>query len=391
MSPKRPVAGRGARSGPRPLARREPATTPRAACPTRPSPISTAPASCGSCSRAALAVTSQFRRVLPHHRNPRRGLRRQRLGLRRAGRAPMDHRLHAGAGADRRLGRRSARRRLVLAGPAGNGASGRGWMAIERTVSVFLRLPARGMGHHRRALRGCGGQPRRPAIYWCRCAEIEIVDDWEVLGLRGTGSRSLVLNDVFVPAHRSVLLRDLYDGTTPGALVHPGLHVAASAARLAGAVLPAGRRLHSGPAGAATWSRPRYAAAFRAAPTRLAESEVVQQQLGEASAEIETAMLIMRARREETLALVDSGAAIPPEAVLRNRRDIAFAVWQVRRGWSGWSNSPAHAPSMIRIRCKACGADLVTISTHTVVSRHLGDGAVWQAAARACRRTAGEA
>ena len=52
-------------------------------------------------------------------------------------------------------------------------------------------------------------------------SEIEIVDDWQVLGLRGTGSRSLSLDDVFIPAHRSILLSDLYDDTTPGAKVHP--------------------------------------------------------------------------------------------------------------------------------------------------------------------------
>ncbi len=64
----------------------------------------------------------------------------------------------------------------------------------------------------------------------------------------------------------------------------------------------------------------------------LAESEVVQQQLGEAAAEIETAILVMHARREATRTIVDQGAAIPRDAVLRNRRDIAFAVWQLRRG-----------------------------------------------------------
>ncbi len=30
-------------------------------------------------------------------------------------------------------------------------------------------------------------------------AEITVKDDWHVLGLEGTGSRSLVLEDVFVP------------------------------------------------------------------------------------------------------------------------------------------------------------------------------------------------
>jgi alkylation response protein AidB-like acyl-CoA dehydrogenase len=52
-------------------------------------------------------------------------------------------------------------------------------------------------------------------------AEVEIVDDWQVRGLRGTGSKSLVLRDVFVPEHHSVMVSDLFAGTPPGALVHP--------------------------------------------------------------------------------------------------------------------------------------------------------------------------
>ena len=98
-----------------------------------------------------------------------------------------------------------------------------------------------------------GNQPTRYVLVPMR--EIEIIDDWEVLGLRGTGSRSLLLNDVFVPAHRSVLLRDLFDGTTPGALVHPDYPLLRRAARLAGAILAAGGRIHAGAAGAGSRRR----------------------------------------------------------------------------------------------------------------------------------------
>ena len=51
--------------------------------------------------------------------------------------------------------------------------------------------------------------------------EIEVIDDWHVFGLRATGSRTLLFRDVFVPEHRTLALRDLYDGTTSGARVHP--------------------------------------------------------------------------------------------------------------------------------------------------------------------------
>src|SRR5207244_41006 len=61
------------------------------------------------------------------------------------------------------------------------------------------------------------GDPRSIAYLLVPLAETEIVDDWQVLGLAGTGSRSLLLHDVFVPQHRSVMVRGLFAGTPAGA------------------------------------------------------------------------------------------------------------------------------------------------------------------------------
>jgi 3-hydroxy-9,10-secoandrosta-1,3,5(10)-triene-9,17-dione monooxygenase len=214
-----------------------------------------------------------------------------------------------------------------------------------------------------------GNAPTRYLLVPMR--QIEIADDWEVLGLRGTGSRSLLLNDVFIPAHRSVLLRDLYDGTTPGSLVHPdytlpgaprGLLVPFSLPGVAFTLAQRALRLVS--------------ASLRGRVSRgthaVAASEFAQQQQGLASAEIETAVLIMRTRREETLALVDTGAAIPPEATMRNRRDIAFAVWQARRGVERLVELSGARTVYDAEPLQSLWRDMVTISTHTVVSRHLG-------------------
>lgn len=52
--------------------------------------------------------------------------------------------------------------------------------------------------------------------------EIEIIDDWHTVGLRGTGSKSLVVKDAFIPAHRAVRFADLGAGRAPGASVHSG-------------------------------------------------------------------------------------------------------------------------------------------------------------------------
>src|SRR5262249_35022305 len=53
-------------------------------------------------------------------------------------------------------------------------------------------------------------------------AECKIIDDWDVLGLRGTGSKSIALDNVFVPPHRVLSRVDMAEGTTPGAAVHQG-------------------------------------------------------------------------------------------------------------------------------------------------------------------------
>ncbi len=46
------------------------------------------------------------------------------------------------------------------------------------------------------------GQPPVLHGFYVPRAEYEILDDWHTMGMRGTGSKSLVLKDVFVPKHR---------------------------------------------------------------------------------------------------------------------------------------------------------------------------------------------
>ncbi|MBM4382573.1 MAG: hypothetical protein FJ091_04300 [Deltaproteobacteria bacterium] len=51
-------------------------------------------------------------------------------------------------------------------------------------------------------------------------ADVTILDDWFVSGLCGTGSKDLVLDDVFVPEHRVLGILDLALGRTPGGKAH---------------------------------------------------------------------------------------------------------------------------------------------------------------------------
>jgi 3-hydroxy-9,10-secoandrosta-1,3,5(10)-triene-9,17-dione monooxygenase len=50
--------------------------------------------------------------------------------------------------------------------------------------------------------------------------DYEIIEDWEVMGLNGTGSKSVVINDKFVPDHRIVSHKDMSEATSPGTKLH---------------------------------------------------------------------------------------------------------------------------------------------------------------------------
>ena len=68
-----------------------------------------------------------------------------------------------------------------------------------------------------------GGQPALPpAIHaFAPVREYAVNDNWFTLGLRGTGSKELVLDDVFVPDHRVMPTPALYGGESAWGRRHP--------------------------------------------------------------------------------------------------------------------------------------------------------------------------
>jgi 3-hydroxy-9,10-secoandrosta-1,3,5(10)-triene-9,17-dione monooxygenase len=218
------------------------------------------------------------------------------------------------------------------------------------------------------AFLGEKGDPRCIAYLLVPLADVEIVDDWQVLGLAGTGSKSLVLRDVFVPEHRCVMVSDLFAGTPPGALVHPEYPVLRAprgflvSYSLSPVAIALGRRALD-TACAALGRR------VSRGVTRLSESEVVQMAMGEASAAIDAAMLLLHTGRDSSTAAVSSGRKITEAEALRARRDMVYAQHQVSRA--------------LDILCELDGArwvydsdelgtirrDVMTILTHHAASR----------------------
>lgn len=58
------------------------------------------------------------------------------------------------------------------------------------------------------------GQPRAVHVVVPK-ADLVVDDTWHTLGLRGSGSKDLVADDVLVPAHRSMDTRELFEGLSP--------------------------------------------------------------------------------------------------------------------------------------------------------------------------------
>jgi hypothetical protein len=225
------------------------------------------------------------------------------------------------------MGGRSRCGCLVVPGTARRRNAGGGRLAAQRPLPVFERLRPRPVGNHRR-LSGEAGDPRHVAYLLVPFAEIEIVDDWQVLGLLGTGSKSLLLHDIFVPEHRSVWLRDLYAGTPPGRLAHPDYPLLRAPR---GFLVP-----YSLPPVSIALGRQALDFVCGALPGRLsrgvtdlAGSEVVQMAVGEASAAIDIATLLLHSGRRSSTEAIHSGREINEAEVLRARRDMTFAQHQV--------------------------------------------------------------
>src|SRR5947209_14830854 len=212
------------------------------------------------------------------------------------------------------------------------------------------------------------GDPRHIAYLLAPLAEIEIVDDWQVLGLAGTGSKSLVLHDVLIPEHRCVMVSDLFAGTPPGALVHPEYPVLRAprgflvSYSLPPVAIALGRR-------ALDIACAPLAGRVSRGVTKLAESEVVQMTIGEAAAAMDVATMLLHTGRESSTAAISSGRKITEAEALRARRDMVYAQHQV--SWAVERLCEMNGARWV-YDSDALGAirrDLMTILTHHAASR----------------------
>jgi alkylation response protein AidB-like acyl-CoA dehydrogenase len=154
--------------------------------------------------------------------------------------------------------------------------------------------------------------------------DFAIVDDWYTVGLKGTGSKTIVLEDVFIPESRTVVGKEVEDGIAPG------------------------RQLHSNPLyGGISWANFTAAMAAPALGAARGFLEAFEDRLRSKSTNIDDGLTINMSRYASASAMVDAAhaltlqnaerfARVPSREVGRDvrgrcRRDQAFTAQTARK------------------------------------------------------------
>ena len=161
-------------------------------------------------------------------------------------------------------------------------------------------------------------------------SDYRIEDNWQVMGLRGTGSKNIVVDEAFVPEYRTHRFSDAFVGASPGAETNPGplyqlpfgcvfcSAISAPAVGVARGAVEEVIRQAEGRVSAADGSSP-------------AQDPAVLTRLGEAGSEVEGAAEGIRRPWRAMLAPEYRGRTIPVELRADCRSSLAHAVeWSVR-------------------------------------------------------------
>ena len=150
--------------------------------------------------------------------------------------------------------------------------------------------------------------------------DFEIVDNWFVSGLRGSGSKDIVVNDAFVPNHRVLDVTTAGDGDWTGWDLHGQSRYRAPIPVLLGWDLVAPML------GIGQGMIDEFVArlAGTSGPGRTADSPAIHLRLSQASAEVDAARLMMDRDIDEILRKGREGEVFTPLERATFRRDKAF-------------------------------------------------------------------
>jgi len=169
------------------------------------------------------------------------------------------------------------------------------------------------------------GEPDSARMFLVPRSHIRILDTWHVMGLAGTGSEDVTMDDVFVPEHLTLAVAAGRGGPSPGSAVNPGalyrLPLTALFAYVVGPVA----------LGIAQGALEQFTGAMRTrvgtySGKALAELPTLQLRIAEAAALAEAAEALMLKDCDEAMAIAERQEIPSIEAKARWRRDGAYAA-----------------------------------------------------------------
>jgi 3-hydroxy-9,10-secoandrosta-1,3,5(10)-triene-9,17-dione monooxygenase len=195
-------------------------------------------------------------------------------------------------------------------------------------------------------------------------SELTQEDTWYCAGLRATGSNTAVLNNVFVPEHRSVSFSTLRDAHSPGSKANTNSiyrtpFIAVHSYALLGPALGVAR---GGYADFKEWTKARY---LTYTQLNIAQHVPVQIRVAEIAAQIDAAELL--ARRALATARADyTGLSIETRTLLR--RDFTFAMKMVRDAMDALIKISGSSGLLEGNSVQRCWRDVHAISSHVVMN-----------------------
>lgn len=167
-------------------------------------------------------------------------------------------------------------------------------------------------------------------VDWCMClvprSDYEIVDDWQVLGMRGTASKSVRVKDLFVPGHRALSMPLARGGSDfPGAKTNPNPIYRVPLSGL-GSHCIAGTAVGNAQAALELSIEAVRARSTSYTGLRMRDIQAVQMRVAAAGVRADAARLIARNDCLEAQRIAAAGRAPTLEEKLRFKRNVAYAV-----------------------------------------------------------------
>jgi alkylation response protein AidB-like acyl-CoA dehydrogenase len=168
-----------------------------------------------------------------------------------------------------------------------------------------------------------------PGFFLLPTADCAIDDNWHTMGLAGTGSKTIIAKEIFVPAHRTVSFAALSDASAPGMRGHPNPLYRQSFLAVLSIALVAPLL------GMAEGALADFVAMAGVRATRttvgggnlpMAQLNAVQLRVAQASALIDAARLMIARDLKEAFDTAARGEPLGVDIRLRNRRDQAFCA-----------------------------------------------------------------